>query len=256
MLGIIAVTNQKGGVGKTTTTVNVGAALARNGNDVLLVGVDPQGNLAEATNMNERHTEEGRKNLYDVLVDQKYDLLDELTVEHDEFDVVPAHRDMFAINGKLVGERGARQRLGTALETVKGLYDWILLDNPANMDMLSDSSIMAADAMLMVCQAQDSSIGALETLFIEQIDELEQAYNIDVPPIGLVVNMVQHNNESEDVLDILEEQFSNTCPVMPVRDRVAIQRAWTNGRSIFEHTEECDQQEQYINIAESIEEGV
>ncbi len=247
----IAVSNQKGGAGKTTTSINVAGALNQLGHDVLLVDLDPQGHATEGVSFEDKY-ETDDISLYDVL--PNLDILDEtdnLVYEHHEMDVIPSHQNMINIEDALAGVPNRENRLKMALDNLDD-YEYIIIDCPPNLGVLTDNALLACENVLIPAQTKTTSIRALELLF-KQVNALEAAFGTDIQEVGLVANEVGTDNEADEMMEWFEEVFDDRAPVWEVRKRVALQRAWNAGVSIFEHEEDCDMEEVYLEIAETLE---
>ena len=247
----IAVSNQKGGAGKTTTSINVAGALNQLGYDVLLIDLDPQGHATEGVGLEDEYDADVIS-FYDVLPD--LDVIDEtsqLIYEHPEMDVIPSHQDMINIEDALAGVPNRENRLNMALDNLDE-YEYIVVDCPPNLGVLTDNALLACEKVLIPAQTKTTSIRALELLF-KQINALEAAFGTEIKEVGLVANEVGTDNEAIEMMEWFEEVFEDRAPVWEIRKRVALQRAWNTGVSIFEHEEDCDMEEVYLQIAESLE---
>lgn len=247
----IAVSNQKGGAGKTTTSINVAGALNQLGYDVLLIDLDPQGHATEGVGLEDEYDADVIS-FYDVLPD--LDVIDEtaqLVYAHSEVDVIPSHQDMINIEDALAGVPNRENRLNMALDNLDE-YDYIVVDCPPNLGVLTDNALLACENVLIPAQTKTTSIRALELLF-KQINALEAAFGTEIQEVGLVANEVGTDNEATEMMEWFEEVFEERAPVWEIRKRVALQRAWNAGVSIFEHEEDCDMEEVYLQIAESLE---
>jgi chromosome partitioning protein len=251
---LIAVTNQKGGAGKTTTTLNVSGALNQRGHDVLVVDLDPQGHATEGFGFEDAYESDGLT-MMDVLseLDHSEDL-DELVRSHDEVDFVPAHEQMINAEDILQSVKRRDERLRMAFDALDRDYDYVVIDCPPNLGILVDNALLAAQNVLIPAQAKTTSIRALELLF-RQIREMQNAFGVEIREQGLVANEVGTDNEAEEMMEWFEDIFYDRAPVFEIRKRVALQRAWNSGVSIFEHSEECDMEGVYLDIAEQLEEG-
>lgn len=248
----LGVTNQKGGAGKTTTAINVAGALAQRTNDVLVVDLDPQGHATEGLGFEDQYLKDV-KSLFDVLPDiDKKDELDKLVLEHEEVDLVPSHADMINLEDALSGVPNRENRLKLALDELQQKYDYVLIDCPPNLGVLTDNAILATENVVIPAQAKSTSIRAIELLF-RQLNALEQAFGVTVDEVALVANEVGTDGENKEMMDWFRDKFDTRCEVFEVRKRVALQRAWNNGVSIFEHGEECDMESVYLEIADHLE---
>lgn len=244
----IALAQQKGGVGKTTLTINVGGALAEQGEDVLLVDLDPQGHLTEGVGKHDRYDDEP-PHLGTVLTDlDSTDAINDLVVENPEFDVLPSNVDMFQVESDLTGAVRARERLGMAFEDLETDYDCILVDCPPSLGHLTDNALLACESVLIPALAEGTSIRALEILY-DQIESLESAFDVRIRERGLVANRVEQDGEATEMMEWFEETLPDDIPVWEVRKRVKLKRAWNNGVSLFAHEETCDMEAEFQAIA-------
>jgi chromosome partitioning protein len=249
----IAVSNQKGGVGKTTVAMNVAGALADRGHDVLLVDLDPQGHATEGCGFTAAYDAES-PTLFDILTDlDRIDRLDELVLEHEEFDVVPSNVDMFNAEPELTGAMRARQRLDIAFNhlTETHAYEFVIVDCPPALGILTDNALLACRNVLVPAQAEGTSIRALEILF-DQIDSLVAAFDEEIGVVGVVANRVEVDGEAEEMMAWFRDTFGDGIPVWEVRKRVALKRAWANGRSIYTHDETCDMEAVFSEVADHL----
>ncbi|WP_126665218.1 ParA family protein [Haloterrigena salifodinae] len=250
----IGVTNQKGGAGKTTTTLNVAGALNQLGNDVLVIDLDPQGHATEGLGCEDLYDDRERDSLFDVLPDlDRMDDLDQLIIEHDEVDAVPSHEKMINAEDALANVMKREERLDMLLEETDQDYDYVLVDCPPNLGVLTDNAIVATGNVLIPAQAKTTSIRAIKLLF-KQLRSIESAFG-DVDELALVANEVEVDGEADEMMDWFRNVFEDKdgCEVFEVRKRVALQRAWNNGVSIFEHEEESDMEDVYLDVARHLE---
>jgi chromosome partitioning protein len=250
----ISVSNQKGGAGKTTTALNVAGALNQRGNDVLLIDMDPQGHATEGLGFEDRYDDTEVDSLFEVLPDlDRMDDLRQLVVEHQEMDVIPSHERMINAEDELSNVMRREERLDMLLDGIDSEYDFILIDCPPNLGVLTDNAIVATGHVLIPAQAKSTSIRAIELLF-KQLRSMEQAFG-EIDEVGLVANEVGVDGEADEMMDWFKDVFEdkNNCEVFEIRKRVALQRAWNNGVSIFEHAEDSDMEEVYLDIARHLE---
>lgn len=247
----IAVSNQKGGVGKTTVAINVAGALNRRGHDVLLVDLDPQGAATEGLGFLEAYDAEP-PSLFDVLTEpEQRDRLSDLIVTHEELDLVPSNIDMTAAEPELTLSRRGGEQLALALKTVEDAYDYVIIDCPPYLGYLTDNGLYAAQNILIPALAESTSKRALELLF-DHVQALELDYEIAIGECGVVANRVEETNEGAEMLEWFKNAFPDV-PVWEVRKRVAFQRAFSAGRSIFEYDPDLDMADVFAEIAASLD---
>lgn len=248
----VSVSNQKGGAGKTTTSINVAGALNRRGHDVVLIDLDPQGHATEGVGLADRYDKDGNS-LFDVLPDlERIETAPDLICDHPEFDVIPAHQDMINLEDALASVPNRENRLDMLLDALPDTYDFVVVDCPPNLGILTDNALLGTENVLIPAQAKTTSVRALELLF-KQIDALETAFATEVRELGLVANEVGTDGEADEMMAWFNDIFDSRAPVYEVRKRVALQRSWNAGVSIFEHEEDCDMEHVYLDIATELE---
>jgi chromosome partitioning protein len=213
---ITAMVNQKGGVGKTTTTVNVGGALSAKGNRVLLVDLDPQGHLTVMMAMRELIRPYGLGShligKLDQMTDDARDINNLIVPHSDGLDVLPTAIDMVTVADDIRAVRGREERLGKILKPLLARYDHIVIDCPPSLDTLTDNALTCSDDAVVLVQLEDTSMRALELLFA-QISAINDELRDDDPLeiLGLVVSMLERgvgglprSNIARSVLEALE----------------------------------------------------
>jgi chromosome partitioning protein len=249
----LAITNQKGGVGKTTVAINVAGALADAGRDALVVDLDPQGYLTNGVGLDGAYTAES-PTLYDALLDPDDHDLADLTLDHPEFDVVAANVDMFNLEQELVSAMQGRLRLRRLFESsTLDAWDHVVVDCPPSLGHLTDNALLGASNLVIPAEAEDTSIRALDILF-RQIDTLEANFDATIRERAVVVSNVDYplDNDQKAMLQWFDERFAEYVPVVEVRNRAAIKRAYNHGVSIFEFDEDCDQLPALQELAEHL----
>ncbi|WP_433382702.1 ParA family protein [Streptosporangium sp. CA-115845] len=254
---ITAVVNQKGGVGKTATTINLGGALAFLGQAVALVDVDPQGNLTGAL---KTVTTEGQPTLAAALLGQWRGPAAALAVEHSkpgagQLDVIPHTGEMFTISRDLDKVHAREGRLARVLTSLEGEYDHILIDCPPALDIMTDNALVAADGVVIPVQAEDSSLRALE-LLLAQVDAIEDSGLRQTPLVihGLVVSMLERgaggvarSNIGRSVVTAFE---GLPLPMLGSVPRgTPVTEAWRYATSVQEHAPESEHAEIYRALA-------
>lgn len=247
----LTVANEKGGVGKTTTAINVAGALSDRGHDVLFVDLDAQGNGTVGLGLDASYTDDG-VSLYDILTDlDAQQQIDAVIRSQEEFDVLPSHIDMFSAESELQTAMRGRERLWMALDELHADYDHIIVDAPPSLGLLTDNALLACRNVLIPALPEEASRHALNILF-GHVDTLEDGYGVDIDPVGLVVNRIEVDGEADRMLEWFNEQYES-LPLWRIRNRVGIKRAWTNGTSVFGHAETTDMDERFQAIAAHLE---
>ncbi len=234
MTHTIAICNQKGGVGKTTLTINLGAALADFGQRVLLVDLDPQGHLTEGVGLQECYLN-SHPTLYDALTSkepvQLSTLIQRQTKAREPLAVIPATYQLMLAEQALYMARNREHKLKTLLAQLDNRFDYVLIDCPPVLGNLTDNALNAARRVLIPIQAEATSVRALELLF-DQIESVERGLNIQIQVLGVVPNMVQDSAMAKKILHDLRQSVPVLAP-FELRKRVILQAAWAAGCSIF-----------------------
>ena len=250
-----AVVNQKGGVGKSATTLNVGAALAESGRRVLLVDLDPQGHLTRALGLPDAA---GEANLPRALLGQWNGELGELVVScRERLHMVPTSQDMFVLEPQLYSRTGREWLLSRLLDAFAPAFDVCLIDCPPSLGALTDAALVAArsDAqhtgqVVIPVQAEDSSLDALR-LLLRQLATLSQVLGIEVPVAGLVVNL--YDSRRGRVATSMLETFQRRDDVLAViGDRKEIREGWRLRQSVIDHAPDSDPASWYRDLAKRL----
>lgn len=248
----LAVTNQKGGVGKTTIAINVAGALNQRGRDVLFVDLDPQGNATEGLGFPDAYDEQP-PSLFDVLTDtEQRSAITEIVREHSELDLVPSNIDHHHTEREMVHVRRPTEQLSLALEEIEEEYDYIIIDCPPSLGHLTDNALLASQNILIPALAESTSKRAVELLF-DHVTSIEQDFDISIRERGVVANRVEETNEATEMMEWFARAFDDT-PRFEVRKRVALQRAHSAGVSLFEYDPEVDMCDVFLDIATELDE--
>ena len=217
---IIAIANQKGGVGKTTTCVNLAASMAATRRKVLLVDLDPQGNATMASGVDKYQVE---RTAYELLVDElpvKEVLISETA---GGYDLIAANSDVTAAEIRLLEFFAREIRLRNAMNAVRDQYDYIFIDCPPSLNLLTVNAMSAADSILVPMQCEYFALEGL-TALVDTISKLVAVVNPDLTIEGILRTMYDHRNRlSNDVSDQLKQHFGDKVyrTVIPRNVRLA-----------------------------------
>jgi ATPases involved in chromosome partitioning len=230
----VAVGMQKGGVGKTTTSINVAGALADRGHSVLAVDGDPQGGLTLKLGYREQYRE-SEYALYDVLSDMgglSLGDLEELVIRGSEFDIVPSHLRNFRLEKQLYSQARGVESLKLALNRLTTPYDYVIIDSPPNLGPLADGALLAAENVLFPSNANTIARDSLQILF-DEIDTLEDKFaDVTISTVAAVLNEVGRDGVSADVQDWFVDTFGENY-VFEIPDWTVIEHSIENRTSIF-----------------------
>jgi chromosome partitioning protein len=232
MSKIIAVVNQKGGVGKTTTTMNLAAALAEMGKFVLLVDMDPQGNATSGLGIDRKNLD---KSIYEALARQHriHDVVHNTT--HDGLRIAPCNQHLAGAGIELVDMERREHQLADLLEEVRHAYDYILIDCPPSLGLLTVNALVAADELLIPVQAEYYALEGLGQL-LQTIELVQNHLKPDLKVLGAVITMYDKRTKlSEDVMTELYKFFPSTIFRSVIPRTVRLAEAPSFSQTIFQY---------------------
>jgi len=246
---VIAFANQKGGVAKTTTTLNLGVALAEKGHSVLLVDLDPQGNLTMSQGFNPDSIE---RSMFDVLV-HKLPITE--IVETAEVDVAVASIDLAGAELALSSMIGRERALEKALLPVRELYDYILIDTPPSLGLLTINAFVAADGVIVPVQCEYLSLRGLVQLQ-NTLTMIRENLNPNVDIVGILPTMFDKRIlHSREAVEILRENFGDLVFKTRIRKTIRYAEAPVKGLSVLKYDPTGDAAEAYRDLAKEVLHG-
>jgi chromosome partitioning protein len=243
---VIAFANQKGGVAKTTTTLNLGVALSEAGKAVLLIDLDPQGNLTMSQGFN---PDEIERSMFDVLVHR---LPMQEVIQHAEVDLAVSSIDLAGAELALSSMIGRERALEKALAGLKHLYEYILIDTPPSLGLLTINAFVAADGIVVPVQTEYLSLRGLVQLE-STLSMVRENLNPGVAVTGILATMYDRRLlHSREAVEILKENFGELLFQTKIRKTVRFAEAPVKGESVLKYDPTGEAAELYRDLAKEV----
>ena len=249
MARIISVANQKGGVGKTTTTVNLGACLAYFGKKILLVDIDAQGNATSGLGVRKSDVE---KDIYDILVNETLVKEVVLPSSRENLWVVPATIQLAGAEIELTSQMARESRLKQALEKVRDDYDYILIDCPPSLGHLTINAFTASDSILIPVQCEYYALEGLSQL-LNTVRLVQKHFNPELKIEGVLLTMLDaRTNLGYEVVNEVKKYFRERVYKTIIPRNIRLSEAPSHGLSIIDYDARSRGAEVYLELAKEV----
>jgi chromosome partitioning protein len=244
MSNVITISNHKGGVGKTTSAINLGAGLNRLGKKILLIDLDPQANLTQSLGITEP-----KQTIYGALRGE-YSLQPIQILQG--LELIPSTLDLSGAEVEMSGEAGREYILSELIDPLRAQYDYILIDSPPSLGLLTINSFTASDQVFIPLQAQYLALQGL-TKLLEVIDKIQRRLNKRLKVGGVFITQYDSRKVlNRDVVATIEAHFKDQVFKTRVRDNIALAEAPSQGLDIFRYSPKSFGAEDYLSLSQEI----
>ena len=256
MCKVIAICNQKGGVSKTTTTVNLGVGMVREGKRVLVIDADPQGNLSQSLGIeNPDELEIALPTIMEqIIMDEEFEVSEGIIHHVEGIDLMPCNIDLSGVDVSLVNAMSREFVLKTYVDCMREYYDYILIDCMPSLGMITINALVCANSVLIPVQASYLPVKGLQQL-IKTISRVRRQINPELKIEGMVMTMVDmRSNYTKDILEALESTYGETIGIFDSRIPMSVRAAETSaeGKSIYIHDPKGKVARSYEELTEEV----
>ena len=250
---IIAFANQKGGVGKTTSAVNIAASVGILGKSVLLIDLDPQGNTTSGVGINKKNL---KSTSYELLIDEIDAKQAIVETEFRNLSVIPSNISLAGAEFDLYQLENREYRLKKQLEAVKDKYDYIFIDCPPSLGMITVNALAAADAVIIPMQCEYYALEGLSQLMLT-IRKIKQLYNPELEICGILITMFNGRLIlTMQVISELKKYYSDKLFKTPVSRNVKLSEAPSFGKPVYYHDKSSKGANEYLEVAKELIERI
>lgn len=244
---VIAIINQKGGTGKTTTTVNLGAALHKRGKDVMLVDLDPQGNMGYSFGIQSGEVE--KKGMTEVMLEGMS--IDEVVIEKEGLSIAPSDITLSDAELSLASEENREHVLKEAFEKT-GDHDYVLLDCPPSLSLLTINALKVADKVVIPMQMEVLALKGLE-LIVSTLSQIKKGVNKRIDILGILPVMIDKRRKlSAEVLEHIKENYAVPVFESQIRNNVKATEAPSFGQSVISYAPNSNSAIDYLSFADEV----